>query len=148
VAEQPREGKQCLMLRIKPGTDVQTTPPAALQRTYLAIHSPAVRLQPGTTVRISGWVRVPEPIQASVDGALIYDSAGGEPPAVRLILAPKWQRSTLYRQVPASGTINVTLAMTGLGTAFFDDVRIEPLAPGQKQTSTVASRPSTQPPSR
>ena len=34
---------------------------------------------------------------------------------------------TLYRLVPASGTINVTLALTGLGSVYFDDVRIEPL---------------------
>jgi len=29
--------------------------------------------------------------------------------------------------MPQSGTINVTLALTGLGTVYFDDVRIEPL---------------------
>jgi hypothetical protein len=31
--------------------------------------------------------------------------------------------------VPSSGTINVTLALTGLGTVYFDDIRIEPLVP-------------------
>jgi hypothetical protein len=29
--------------------------------------------------------------------------------------------------VPASGAIGVTLALTGLGTVYFDDIRIEPL---------------------
>jgi hypothetical protein len=29
--------------------------------------------------------------------------------------------------VPSSGTLQVTLALTGLGTVYFDDVRIEPL---------------------
>jgi hypothetical protein len=33
----------------------------------------------------------------------------------------------MYRRVPASGQIGVTLALTGLGEAYFDDVRIEPL---------------------
>jgi len=41
----------------------------------------------------------------------------------------QWRKFTLYRWVPASGTIYVTLALTGLGTVFFDDVRIEPLMP-------------------
>ena len=86
-------------------------------------------LEPGTLVRISGWVRVPPPgIVASTDGALIYDSAGGEPLAIRQSSPlPKWQQFLLYRKVPASGTINVTLALTGIGTVYFDDVRIEPL---------------------
>ena len=103
-------------------------PPAALERTFLAVHTPAVRLQPGTLVRITGWVRLPGGIGASTDGALIYDSAGGEPLAIRLTAAqPKWKQFTLYRKVPSTGTINVTMALTGIGTVFFDDVKIEPL---------------------
>jgi hypothetical protein len=125
VPDSPQEGQQCLMLQIKPKNP--QVPPEALERTFLAINSPAVRLQPGALVRISGWVRIPKPITASVDGALFYDSAGGEPLAVRLTAATPWKKFTLYRLVPPSGTINVTLALTGLGTAYFDDIRIEPL---------------------
>src|SRR5262249_27237537 len=121
------EGQRCLQLEIKPKNPDR--PPAALERTFLAINSPAVHLQPGSLVRISAWVRIPKPIAASVDGALFYDSAGGEPLAVRLTEPTPWKKYTLYRRVPASGTISVTLAMTGIGTAYFDDVRIEPLVP-------------------
>jgi hypothetical protein len=82
-------------------------------------------------VRISAWVRITQPIAASVDGALFYDSAGGEPLAVRLTEPTNgWKKYTLYRRVPATGTISVTLALTGLGTVYFDDVKIEPLSPG------------------
>ncbi len=129
VAELPHEGNQCLELEIKPKRAEQA--PGALERTFLGIHSPAVRLQPGTLVRISGWVRIPSPISASADGALMYDSAGGEPLAIRLTgEIKKWKQFTWYRRVPASGAINVTLALTGLGKAYFDDVRIEPLRQG------------------
>jgi hypothetical protein len=130
--EPPKEGKQCLMLQIKPKNPEQT--PRALERTFLAINSPTVRLQPGTLVQISGWVRIPGPITASPDGALLYDSAGGEPLAVRLTDPTPWKKFTLYRRVPASGAISVTLALTGLGSAYFDDIRIEPLVPA---TATV-----------
>src|SRR5262249_3853241 len=107
--------------------------PAALERTFLAVHTPAVRLSPGSLVRVTGWVRLPGPIAASTDGALVYDSAGGEPLAVRLTGATgKWKQFTLYRKVPGTGTINVTLALTGIGTAYFDDVRIEPLQPAAR----------------
>jgi len=71
-----REGKQCLRLRIKAKDPLKA--PAALERTFLAVHTPAVRLLPGTLVRITGWVRLPGGI-ASTDGALVYDSAGGNP---------------------------------------------------------------------
>jgi hypothetical protein len=50
--------------------------------------------------------------------------------AVRVSSTEGWQPINLYRKVPSSGTINVTLALTGLGTAYFDDIRIEPLRPG------------------
>jgi hypothetical protein len=137
VSEQPREGKRCLKLEIK--AKYPQNPPGALERTFLAINSPAVKLQPGTLVRVSGWVRIPKPIAASADGVLMYDSAGGEPLAVRLTGATPWKKFTLYRKVPDSGSINVTLALTGIGVAFFDDIRIEPLTMGTNPTHPAAT---------
>jgi hypothetical protein len=126
VGDSPKEGKQCLMLQVKL-KNPKAPEPIALERTFVAIDSPAVKVQPGAIVRISGWVRIPEPIKASADGALLYDNIGGEPLAVRLTNKTDWQQFVLYREVPATGTVSVTLALTGLGVAYFDDVRIEPL---------------------
>jgi hypothetical protein len=136
----PKEGSYCLKLEIRPKDRAQ--PPQALERTFVAINSPAVRLPPGTPVRVSAWVNIPRAIQASLDGALLYDSAGGEPLAVRLGETKGWKQYTLYRRVPASGSINVTLALTGIGAAFFDDVRIEPLvsAPPARPASPYPGR--------
>ena len=125
--EYPVEGKQCAMLQIKPREG--KVAPAALERTMVALISPDVKLQPGTLVQISGWVNIPAPITASADGALMFDSAGGEPLAIRLSSPTPWKKFSVFRRVPASGTINVTLALTGVGTVYFDDVRIEPLVP-------------------
>ncbi|MCI0639946.1 MAG: hypothetical protein L0Y72_20210 [Gemmataceae bacterium] len=122
--ESPRQGKQCAMLQIKPKKGAA---PQALERTLLALTSPTIKLQPGSLVQVSGWVRIPEAITASPDGALFYDSAGGEPMAVRLTEPTPWKKFTLYRRVPSTGTMHVTLALTGIGTVYFDDVRIEPL---------------------
>ena len=126
VADQPHEGRQCLMLQLSPKDKL--LPPLALERSFVAVLSPAVHLAPGTPIAVSAWVRVPEAITASPDGVLFYDSAGGEPLAVRFTAPTKWKKITLYRKVPASGVVNVTLALTGLGTVYFDDVRIEPLS--------------------
>ena len=123
----PHEGRQCLLLQVKP--KARAVPPAALERTVVSYTSPSIRLAPGSLVQISGWIRIPAPITASVDGALLYDSAGGEPLAIRLTQPTPWKKFTLFRRVPASGNINVTLALTGVGSVYFDDVRIEPLAP-------------------
>ena len=85
---------------------------------------------PGTLVRISGWIKVAKPIQASPDGALFFDNAGGEPLGVRLTSpTPGWKHFTLYRRTPNNGQVQLTAALTGIGTVFFDDLKIEPLMP-------------------
>jgi hypothetical protein len=132
VTENPHSGRQCLMIRIFPKDPKHV--PESLERTFVALHSPAVQVQPGSLVRISVWVRIPAALQGSTDGAMIYDSIGGEPLAIRLTEPTKtkghglgWQRLSVFRRVPASGTVNLTLALSGLGTVYFDDVAIEPL---------------------
>lgn len=132
--QHPHEGRGCLELKVSPRLGTPDQPlkaPAALERTFLAASSPAAHFPPGTLVRISGWVKIPQPIAASADGVLVYDSIGGEPLALRTTAAVKeWRQFALYRRVPASGQVFVTAAMTGLGTVYLDDVRIEPLLPG------------------
>jgi hypothetical protein len=125
IRDQPHEGKNCLMLQIRPRG--REPAPSALERTLLSVTSPSAALAPGSLVQVSGWVRIPTPITATTDGALIYDNAGGEPLAVRLTEPTLWKKFTFYRRVPATGSINVTLALTGIGTVYFDDIRIEPL---------------------
>ncbi len=125
----PKQGQQFLLLTIKPKFKDQPVP-KALERTFLSINSPWVTLPPGTLVRVSGWMAVPDEIQASPDGALFFDSAGSEPLAVRLTSRTDgWKHFTLYRTVPETGVIKVTLAMTGLGRVAFDDVKIEAAVP-------------------
>jgi len=45
---------------------------------------------------------------------LFFDSIGGEQLGVRLINQCAWQKITLYRKVPESGKVQVTLALRGL----------------------------------
>ena len=125
VKAPPHEGKKCAMLKVEPRPN--TIPPRALERTVLALTSPVVRLQPGTIVRISGWVCVPKRIAATPDGALLYDNSAGDAFAIRLLNPTPWKQFTVYRRVPASGMLQLTLALTGVGTVYFDDIRVEPL---------------------
>ncbi|HWY86010.1 MAG TPA: hypothetical protein VNX28_04755, partial [Gemmataceae bacterium] len=54
--EAPQQGKQCALLQIKPK---KGPAPFALERTFLAVTSPSVALQPGSLVQVSGWIRIP-----------------------------------------------------------------------------------------
>jgi hypothetical protein len=130
-ANQPAEGRSYLELNIAPKQDGGQTGkvPGALERTFLSVTSPAVRLHPGTLVRISGWMRIPRDVLASADGALLYDNSGGEPLAVRQTAACGWKKFELFRRVPSTGELTLTMALTGLGTVQFDDLRIEPMLP-------------------
>lgn len=144
----PELGKGVLKLEVrsqvikdKDGKPLPINP--VLERTFLAVDSPPVRLPPGTLVRVSGWVKVPTEIVGTADGVLMYDDAGGEPLAVRVLSTREkgdqpgvWKKYHLYRRVPSTGQISVTLAVTGHGVAYFDDIRIEPLVP----TTTTSNR--------
>jgi len=138
--DRPIVGKQCLKLEVKPKN--KDAVPLVLERTFLALTSPTVRLQPGTPVKVSAWIRISKALTATTDGALIYDSAGGEPLAYRLRDATPWAYITLYRRVPSSGLINVTVALTGIGAVYFDDIKIEPIlaAPTAAARQGVANK--------
>jgi hypothetical protein len=38
----------------------------------------------------------------------------------------EWKQFHMYRKVPDSGEVRVRMALTGFGTVYFDDIRIEP----------------------
>jgi len=138
--DRPVVGKQCLVLEVKPKN--KEAVPQVLERTFLALTSPTVRLQAGTLVKVSAWIRIAKTLTATTDGALIYDSAGGEPLAYRLRDATNWAQITLYRRVPSSGMMNVTVALTGIGAVYFDDIKIEPMqvAPTTSALQRVAGK--------
>ncbi len=127
----PKLGQNCLLLNVAavvpttPKEAKEFRPPTALERVSLAVDTPAVSLPPGSWARVSFWA-LSIPITGSADGAMVFDSSGSEPLSVRLIPGP-WKQYYLYRQVKADGKLAVTFALTGIGAAYFDDVRIEPM---------------------
>lgn len=103
--------------------------PLAVENAPLWVTSPSVELRPGDTVAIRGWARLAEPVAGSVDGLMVVDSIGGEPLAVRLCEAGPWQAFRLLRTAPRGGPLSVTVALSGLGEAWIDDLTIEVLSP-------------------
>jgi hypothetical protein len=144
----PELGKAVLKLHVrqaerKDGNGNVIKSQLPLERTFLAVDSPAVKLPPGTLVRVTGWIKVAGAITGTADGALLDDDAGGEPLGARVLTTSnRWKRFQLYRHVPASGQIGVTAALTGAGVAYFDDLRVEPiLAGGDPAVRPAAYRP-------
>lgn len=147
----PELGEGVLRLRVTPRPlvlkkDEKAPPePQAVERVFLAVNSPPVRFPPGTWVRISGWIKIQPTkpagdeksntllgIRASADGAMFFDTTAGEAYAIRLTESPSWNGSPVwqefhvYRKVPASGEVRVRMALTGFGTVYFDNIRVEP----------------------
>jgi hypothetical protein len=123
--EAARTGRSGLRLRVRSNTP--DPPPEMVEATPVWVTSAPVPVGTGQLVRIQGWVNVPRPLTGSIDGLLIYDSLGGEPLAQRFAETSGWQPFTLFRVAPANGTLRVTFALTGMGEAWIDDVKIQPV---------------------
>ncbi|RMF87633.1 MAG: hypothetical protein D6741_20310, partial [Planctomycetota bacterium] len=86
--------------------------------------SPPVEVQAGETVQIDGWVYIPRPITAGVDGLMITDTQHGAPLALRLGETVGWHHFSFYRTASRSGPMAVRFYLTGIGEVSIDDVRL------------------------
>ncbi len=132
VPEAARNGRYGLRLSAHRIEAEMTAPPgetAPVESPPVWITTPPVAVEAGEMIRIRAALRVPEPIEGSVDGVLVLDSLGGESLAARVGAAPGWQDFVLFRLAPTSGTMTVTFALSGIGEVWLDDVAIEPLHP-------------------
>ncbi len=116
--------------------------PVVVETPPIWITTPPINAAAGTLLEIVAKVRVPNRIEGSVDGLLVFDSYGGPALAERVNKTESWRRLVLYRIVPPAQTSNdgspdespppltVTFALTGLGEAQIDSVSIKPLTRG------------------
>jgi len=114
--------------------------PLVVETPPIWITTPPVRAAAGTLLEISAQVWVPQRVEGSVDGLLVFDSYGGPALAERVNKTDSWRRLVLYRIVPPADTeadptaesppLTVTFALTGLGEARIDAVAIRPLSRG------------------
>jgi hypothetical protein len=137
---EPREGRFSLRLKAWP-TDAEN-PVAAVETPPVWVTSAPGALEAGQLVKISGWARVPQKISGAAGGLLIVDSLGGPTLALRLRETTGWQEFTLYRVAPQSGPMTVTFALTGLGEAWIDQARVEPVESSQPALARQGSSPA------
>ena len=123
--------------------------PVVIETPPIWITTPPIYAAAGTLLEIVAQVRVPNPIEGSVDGLLVFDSYGGPALAERVNKTESWRRLVLYRIVPPAQEssdessieppppLTVTFALTGLGEAQIDSVSIKPLSRGNSGPSVT-----------
>ena len=112
----------CLLLRAAP-PDSEIAP-RLLETPPVWVTSPSVHVAAGQLLRIEGEIYIPHSITGSVDGLLIAETIGGEALAYRAGVTQGWRKFTLYRVATKNGPVSVTIALTGHGEAWLDDVSI------------------------
>lgn len=138
--DQHHAGKASFHLAVESADEENPTP--MIECTPLWLTSPPLHVDAGQWVRIHGWVNIPRPITGSLDGLLVIESLGREPLAERIGVTSGWREFTLYRAAAAASDLTVTLALTGLGDAWIDDVTIELIAPApQTHASGMKTAP-------
>ena len=139
-----KQGQFSLRLAAQPAAGEQ--PPLSLNKIPVTAVSPPLTVHAGQVVRISGWVKLPQVVLGSLDGATIHDSLLGKTGAWRVKVARDWQRFELLRVVPESQELTVTISLHGLGELAIDDLQIAAFVPpAEVAESPSSSEPAVKP---
>jgi hypothetical protein len=123
----PHAGRMSLRMRAWPKEGREL--PAGFDRPLVWVVSAPVPVRQGQIVQVQGWVQVPQPLVGTSEGLVVFDSLSGWELGERIRLTRGWRPFTLYRAVPSSGELRVTIALTGVGEAWLDDLRVSLLDP-------------------
>lgn len=127
-----QDGHSCLRLA-STCTARNPEPPSS---PLVTVHSAPVQVRAGQLVRVSGWVKIPEPLN-SLDGLLIYDNIGGRELGLRFHASQDWTRFEFIRASWTTGPLVVTWELTDRGEVWLDEVEINVHSRGP--TSPAAS---------
>lgn len=122
LAPQPRTGQSSLHMRAFVSQPNEA--PSIVETPPVWVTTPAITVGRNKMVRIRGYVRTSSAIAGSQDGVMVFDSIGGQALASRIVSADGWRQFTLFRVVPEDTTLTLTLALTGIGEAWIDDLDI------------------------
>ena len=127
IAEEAAHSGPC-GLKLEVTMKDKNTAPVMFDSPPVVIRSPAVEVGPvGTVYQLELWVNIPVRLQNTVEGLKITDSNSGEVLAERRLKTNGWQKIAFQRVVTNSNPVFVTIALTGYGTAYVDDVKLIPL---------------------
>jgi len=118
-----KSGQSGLWLSVAPENPQRR--PRQLETAPLWVTTPAMPIEMGEMICVHGWIRIPQPLESTVDGLMIFDSLGGESLALRFTeTGGEWREFTFYRIVPEDGNYYVTFALKGFGEVHIDDITV------------------------
>ena len=118
-----RSGQLGLWLAVAP--EFPSDRPLQLETVPLWISTPPMQVRMGEMICVHGWIRIPYPLQSTVDGLMIFDTLGGEELALRFTdTSGEWREFVFYRIVPEEGNYYVSFALNGFGEVHIDDVNV------------------------
>jgi hypothetical protein len=121
---EPKNGKYCLRL-LGPSASTEA-PPTDGPRLPIFIISPPMRVDRGTWIEITGWVRVGR--ADSRAGRLeVMDTFGGRELALNIVQTAGWEPFRLIRAATGD-EVRLTIRYWGHGSAELDALMVRPLA--------------------
>jgi hypothetical protein len=126
TATDPKHGRYCLALHVAPRAAQPQT--SVIELPCVWVISPAVPVDAGQMIEVTGWVRIDEALSDAGGGLQIFDSLGGPELSLVIRQTSGWQPFRLVRAVPESTELRLTLALAGLGSARLDAVMVRALA--------------------
>ena len=141
-----RLGQSGLRMAVTPDSSVK---PRQLETIPLWVSTPPMTVRMGEMICVHGWIRIPQPLESTVDGLMIFDSLGGKELALRFVhSAGEWREFVFYRNVPSDSNYYVFFALNGFGEVHLDDMTVAAVqfdVPMPTQPSQPSPQPSTTP---
>ncbi|MDR1963558.1 MAG: hypothetical protein LBQ50_07245 [Planctomycetaceae bacterium] len=122
VPNAKRSGQKGLQMIVLPTSSEEK--PVLLETTPIWLTTPPIPVRMGEMICVHGWVRIPQRLESTVDGLMIFDSLGGESLALRFLESKDWQEFAFYRNVPMDANYYVSFGLQGFGEVHLDDVSI------------------------
>ena len=139
--EAARSGQMGLSLVIAP--ERPSDKPKQLETVPLWVATPAMPIRVGEMICVNGWIRIPQPLESTVDGLMIFDSLGREELALRFLqTAGEWQQFVFYRIVPEDSNYYVFFALNGFGEVHLDDIQVSAVRFDVQQPPVQPAQPS------
>ena len=105
--------------------------PRIIPEPPVTVTTPPLTVIGGQLIHISGWIRIRQAVKGSVDGVLFYDSLAGPAHGLRWQSTDKWEKFELIREATASGSMTLTMSLTGMGDVMFDELRVITITPSR-----------------
>ncbi len=116
------------------------------EQTPVSVTSPAIPVITGQIIRVQGRLRIKQPLDASTEGLLVYDSLVGTVGALRFREPTQngdWQAFEYFREVAHSGEMRLIFELKGLGNVWLDDLCVTATSPVEPDIQGEGAAPTT-----